>query len=150
MWQKLNSFLGKRLFPTGKLSDAFDYIKSEFETKLININALLIRDEYKVWIYKHYVIPSIRSLLTVNTISQLNLNWKKYFEKCRFLSPPMILHQKCQPNRSSRLAGYRQHIRMSCIDEIDDLTNWILSFDYQKVVLDVIFKGWGGGFDSIE
>ena len=27
------------------------YIKSEFETKLININALLKWDEYKVWIY---------------------------------------------------------------------------------------------------
>ena len=26
-------FLGKLLFPTGKLSDAFDYIKSEFEKK---------------------------------------------------------------------------------------------------------------------
>ena len=29
-----------------------------------------IRDEYKVWIYKHYFIPSIRFLLTVHTISQ--------------------------------------------------------------------------------
>ena len=48
----------------------FDYIKSEFETKLININALIIRDEFKVWIYKHYFIPSIRFLLSVHTISQ--------------------------------------------------------------------------------
>ena len=45
----------------------FDYIKSGFETKLINLNTLLIRDEYKVWIYKHYFIPSIRFLLTVHT-----------------------------------------------------------------------------------
>ena len=47
------------IFPTGKLSDAFYYIKSEFKAKLININALLIRDEYKVWIYKHCSVPSI-------------------------------------------------------------------------------------------
>ena len=52
---------------------AFDYIKSEFETKLININALLILNEYKVWIYKHFFIPSIRFLFTVHTISQSHL-----------------------------------------------------------------------------
>ena len=34
---------------------------------------LLIRDEYKVWIYKHYFIPSIQFLLTVHTISQFHL-----------------------------------------------------------------------------
>ena len=68
IFQEEQKFLGKLLFPTGELSDAFDYIKSEFEKKLININALLIRDEYKVWIYKHYFIPSIRFLLTVHAI----------------------------------------------------------------------------------
>ena len=73
IFQEEQKFLGKLLFPTGRLSDAFDYIKSEFETKLVNINALLIRDEYKVWIYKHYFIPSIRFLLTVHTISQSHL-----------------------------------------------------------------------------
>ena len=73
IFQEEQKFLGKLLFPTGKLSDAFDYIKSEFEKKLININALLIRDEYKVWIDKHYFIPFIRFLLTVHTISQSHL-----------------------------------------------------------------------------
>ena len=52
IFQEEQKFLGKFLFPTGKLSDAFDYIKSELETKLLNINALLIQDEYKVWIYE--------------------------------------------------------------------------------------------------
>ena len=42
IFQEEQKFLGKLLFPTGKLSDAFDYIKREFETKLININTLLI------------------------------------------------------------------------------------------------------------
>ena len=28
--------------------------------------------------------------------------------------PPLSVHKKIQPNRSSRLAGYRQHIQMSC------------------------------------
>jgi len=73
IFQEEQKFLGKLLFPTGKLSDAFNYIKSEFETKLININALLFWDEYKVWICQHYFIPSIRFLLTVHTISQSHL-----------------------------------------------------------------------------
>ena len=48
IFQEEQKFLCKLLFPTGKLSDAFDYIKSEFEKNIININALLIRNEYKV------------------------------------------------------------------------------------------------------
>ena len=73
IFQQEQKFLRKLLFPTCKLSDLFNYIKSEFETKLTNINALLIRDEYKVWIYIPYFIPSIRFLLTVHTISQNHL-----------------------------------------------------------------------------
>ena len=46
IFQEEQKFLGKLLFSTGKLSDAFDYIKSEFERKLIKINSPLIRDEY--------------------------------------------------------------------------------------------------------
>ena len=42
----MQKFLGKLLFSTCKLSDAFDYIKSEFERKLIKINSPLIWDEY--------------------------------------------------------------------------------------------------------
>ena len=33
IFQEEQKFLRKLLFPTGKLSDAFDYIKSEFEKK---------------------------------------------------------------------------------------------------------------------
>ena len=33
IFQEEQKFLGKLLFPTGKLSDAFDYIKSEFKKK---------------------------------------------------------------------------------------------------------------------
>ena len=37
------------------------------------MNTFLIRDEYKVWIYKHYIIPFIPFLFTVHTISQSHL-----------------------------------------------------------------------------
>ena len=53
----------------------------EFETKLLNINALLIRNEYKVWIYKHYFIPSIRFLLTV----QCSYNITKSSEETKYI-----------------------------------------------------------------
>ena len=33
IFQEEQKFLGKLLFPTGKLIDLFDYIKSEFEKK---------------------------------------------------------------------------------------------------------------------
>ena len=56
IFQQEQKFLGRLLSPTGNLNNAFDYIKSEFESKLISINALLIQDEYKVWIYKHYFL----------------------------------------------------------------------------------------------
>ena len=38
---------------------------------------------------------------------------KKFFEICLAYvtpRPPMSVHKKIQPNRSSRLAGYREHI----------------------------------------
>ena len=36
LFHKEQKFLGKHLLPTGKLSDEFDYIKSEFEIKPVN------------------------------------------------------------------------------------------------------------------
>ena len=73
IFEEEQKFLGRLLFPLQKSSDTFNYIKNEFESKLENIQSLLIRDEYKLWIYKHYFIPSIRFLLTVHQITKSNL-----------------------------------------------------------------------------
>ena len=66
-------FLGKLLFPLGKSIDIFYFFKTEFSSRLENLNATLIRDEYKLWIYKHYFIPSIRFILTVHTVLKTDL-----------------------------------------------------------------------------
>ena len=47
-----------------------DYLYNKTRNSYI---VMRIRDEYKVWIYKHYFIPSIWFLLTVHTISQSHL-----------------------------------------------------------------------------
>ena len=44
-------FLGKLVFFKGKSSETYDYIKTELQTKLRNIQKLKIRDEFKIWIY---------------------------------------------------------------------------------------------------
>ena len=67
-------FLGKLLFFTGKPKDTFDLIHSTLREGLERIETTLIRPEYKLWIYKHYFLPSKRFLLTVHTISQTHLS----------------------------------------------------------------------------
>ena len=47
LFHKEQKFLGKHLLPTGKLSDEFDYIKSEFEIKPVN---------HKMWYPKKIVL----------------------------------------------------------------------------------------------
>ena len=65
---------------------------------------------------------------------------KKFLKNFRFFQPmtqsPMSVHKQIQPNRSSRLAGYTQHIyiRMSCFStgcpnkHGNSVTNSISSF----------------------
>ena len=67
-------FLGKLLFFNGKSKDTFDHIKSEIETRLQRLEETEIRNEYKLWIYKHYTLPSIRFLLSVHDITKTDLS----------------------------------------------------------------------------
>ena len=62
-------FLGKVIFFTGKSTDVYTYFKDVIETKLKNIDETTIRNEYKMWIYQNYFLPSIRFLLTVHDIT---------------------------------------------------------------------------------
>ena len=66
-------FLGKLLFFNGKESDKLKHVKKELEKKLTNVNDTLIRNEYKVDIYKRYVIPSMKYLLTVHDLNKSSL-----------------------------------------------------------------------------
>ena len=62
-------FLGIVLFFTGKSSETYAYMKSNFEEKLNNIDGALIRNEFKMWIFQNYFLPAIRFLLTIHDIT---------------------------------------------------------------------------------
>ena len=67
-------FLGKLLFFSGKSKETYDHILCTLREGLDRIEATFIRPEYKLWIYKHYFLPSKRFLLTVHIISQTHLS----------------------------------------------------------------------------
>ena len=48
-------------------------MRDTLKEALENIEASLIRPEYKLWILKNYLIPSKRFLLTVHTLTQTHL-----------------------------------------------------------------------------
>ena len=66
-------FLGKLLFFSGKSEETFKLVRDTLKEALANIEASLIRPEYKLWILKNYLIPSKRFLLTVHTLTQTHL-----------------------------------------------------------------------------
>ena len=66
-------FLGKLLFFTGKSEETFTHIKDIFTKGIENIDKALVRNEFKLWIYANYLLPSKRFLLTVHTLTQTQL-----------------------------------------------------------------------------
>ena len=59
-------FLGKLLFFSGKSDDTLKLIYDTLKEALDRIEASFVRSEYKLWMLKHYLIPSKRFLLTVH------------------------------------------------------------------------------------
>ena len=70
---EIQKFLGKVILFTGKQSDTLEYLSSKFKEKLDFLDAALIRDEFKMWIYKYYFLPSVRFLLTVHDLTNSSL-----------------------------------------------------------------------------
>ena len=66
-------FLRKILFFNGKQSETYNYVKQEIEKKILNINKTEIRNEFKMWIYHHYLLPSIRFILTIHALTKTDL-----------------------------------------------------------------------------
>ena len=66
-------FLGKVVFFSGKSLETLDYFKSTFLNRLSFIDNTMVRPEYKMWIYQHYFLPSIRFLLTVHEITETHI-----------------------------------------------------------------------------
>ena len=66
-------FLGKLLFFTGNQEYTYYFIYNTFKDGLDKIQNTMIRNEYKLWIYREYFLPSKRFLLTVHNITSTNL-----------------------------------------------------------------------------
>ena len=66
-------FLGRLLFFSGKSEECFKYLKETITTKLDNLDSTAIRSEFKLEIYKMYILPSIRFLLTVHDLPKTHL-----------------------------------------------------------------------------
>ena len=61
-------FLGRVLFFSGKSSECFELLESKVKEKLQNLEKMAVRNEFKLEIYKIYVLPSLRFLLTVHDL----------------------------------------------------------------------------------
>ena len=66
-------FLGKLLFFNGKPEETFNYVSEIFKEGIARIEKSMVRNEFKLWIYANYFLPSKRFLLTVHTLTQSQL-----------------------------------------------------------------------------
>jgi hypothetical protein len=53
-----HKFLGSHLSFSGKQEDVFDHVRTHICNRLEHIDKLLVKGEYKVKIYKNYLLPS--------------------------------------------------------------------------------------------
>ena len=60
--------MGRVLFFSGKSSECFELLESKVKEKLQNLEKMAVRNEFKLEIYKSYVLPSLRFLLTVHDL----------------------------------------------------------------------------------
>ena len=61
------------MFFKGKSEETFDLIKDTFTEGIANIEKAMVRNEFKLWIYSNYLLPSNRFLLTVQTLTETHL-----------------------------------------------------------------------------
>ena len=61
--------LGKLLFFSGKLEESFNMFKDTLKEALDNIEKSYVRNEYQLWIYSNYLLPSKRFLLTIHSLT---------------------------------------------------------------------------------
>ena len=66
-------FLGKLLFFVGKSEETFTLLRTTLLSGMERIDKSFVREEYKLWIYKEYFLPSKRFLLTVHTLTATHL-----------------------------------------------------------------------------
>ena len=68
-----HKFLGSTITFQNKQADIYEVVHEHFETRLQRIDDLLIRKEFKTRIYKDYLLPSSKFMLTVHNLSNTSL-----------------------------------------------------------------------------
>ncbi len=68
-----HKFLGSTITFSGKQSETYKVIYDHISSRLKHIDSLEIRNEYKLKIYKDYLLPATRFILTVHELSKTNL-----------------------------------------------------------------------------
>ena len=68
-----HKFLGSTITFSGKQKETLKVVKDHFESRLKSIDSLLIRNEYKLKIYKDYLLPASRFILTVHNLTETSL-----------------------------------------------------------------------------
>ena len=66
-------FLGSTVTYKGKNKDIFDIVKNKLNCIIQNIDASMIRDEFKLRVYINYAAPSLRFMLTVHDLCDTHL-----------------------------------------------------------------------------
>mgnify|MGYP003407069818 CR=1 FL=1 len=67
-------FLGAFISYDGKPQETYNYLASQLKTKLSNIDKSPIRNEFKIRIYKDYLLPSLRFSLTIQDLHTTHLS----------------------------------------------------------------------------
>ena len=67
-----HNFLSAQFFK-GKSEETFSYIRDMLQEGIDNIEKAMVRNEYKLWMYINYLLPSKRLLLTIHTITDTHL-----------------------------------------------------------------------------
>jgi hypothetical protein len=67
-------FLGKVMFFSCSEADTLKYILGIINERLTRLNLASVRNEYKLWVYKFYFLPSLRFLLTIHELNKTSLS----------------------------------------------------------------------------
>ena len=65
--------MGKLLFFKGKPEATYNFVKEAFVTGIENIGKAMVRNEFKLWMFSDYLLPSKRYLLAIHTLTDTQL-----------------------------------------------------------------------------
>ncbi len=66
-------FLGAHIFHNQQAKSVLKWLKEDLRDRLRRVDELLVRDEYKINIYRRYLLPSLRFALTVHDLHRSHL-----------------------------------------------------------------------------